>query len=146
MLTILFYSSMERITVSELPDLRELHIDVDIELFMNSERAGDLFVRLTEIAMKWQSKEPWIAFWYLFMFFFSVNKNCVNFRPTFIHNFAGLQHMTVSMGWDILSVWCHHHSKDCSLAHRLSSPSIQPFRSKKNKKNWGRSNPSFVVC
>ena len=49
---------MERITVSELPDLRELHIDVDIELFMNSERAGDLFVRLTEIAMKWQSKEP----------------------------------------------------------------------------------------
>ena len=58
MLTILFYSSMEKITVSELPDLQELHIDVDIELFMNSERAGDLFVRLTEIAMKWQSKEP----------------------------------------------------------------------------------------
>ena len=48
---------MEMIAVSELPDLEVLHIDVDIELFMNTEAAGDLLVRLTETAMKWQPKE-----------------------------------------------------------------------------------------
>ena len=25
------------------------------------------------------------------------------------------------MGWDVLWVWCHHRSNDCSLAHRLPS-------------------------
>ena len=51
-----FYSSMEVITVSELPD-SVLHIDVNIELFMSSQGAGDLFVRLTEIVIKWQPKD-----------------------------------------------------------------------------------------
>ena len=47
---------MEVITVSELPD-SVLHIDVNVELFMSSQGAGNLFVRLTEIAIKWQPKD-----------------------------------------------------------------------------------------
>ena len=50
---------MEMIAIREHPDPppSTLHIDVDIELFMNTLGAGDLLLKLTEIAIAWQPKE-----------------------------------------------------------------------------------------
>ena len=47
---------MEMIEVTKLPDLQLLHIDVVVEMFMDSQGAGDLLVKLQEIAIKWEPK------------------------------------------------------------------------------------------
>ena len=52
-----FYSRMEIIEVTQLPNLQRLHIDVDVEMFMDSQRAGDLLLRLQEMAIQWKPKD-----------------------------------------------------------------------------------------
>ena len=52
-----FYSSIEMIEVTQLPNSQRLHIDVSVEMFMDSQRAGDLLLRLQEMAIQWKPKE-----------------------------------------------------------------------------------------
>ena len=52
-----FYYSMEIIEVTQLPNSQTLHIDVDVEMFMGSRGAGDLLLRLQEMAIQWKPKE-----------------------------------------------------------------------------------------
>ena len=52
-----FYYSMEIIEVTQLPNSQTLHIDVDVEMFMDYQGAGDLLLRLQEMAIQWKPKE-----------------------------------------------------------------------------------------
>ena len=52
-----FYSSMEIIEVTQLPESHMLHIDVDVEMFMGSQGDGHLLLRLQEMALEWKPKE-----------------------------------------------------------------------------------------
>ena len=48
---------MEMIEVTQLPDSQTLLIDVDVEMFMDSQRAGELLAKLQASAIQWKPKQ-----------------------------------------------------------------------------------------